>query len=310
MTEDRNRPLKVGLLNMMADGALRATERQFRRLLGADAGQDGPRLLMFSLPELDRGAAARAHVEANYLSFEAVRQRGLDALIITGVNVSDPRLDTQPFWEPLIRVFLWAEREVPAVLCSCLATHAVLQFHFGQKRSPLPDKLWGVFRQEVTASDHPLTRHLPRWVDVPHSRHNDLAAEQFAAAGLEVLIQGGQGGVHLAASADRRLTVMQGHPEYDSISLLKEYGREVGRCLSGERGDYPPLPVNYLDREGTDLLLAGRRRFKAGQGAAGAGADFPEAEVAGHVLNRWAGPAATCFTNWLRMAAELQGRGC
>lgn len=127
--------LKVGLLNMMADGALRATERQFARLLPGTV--DRPvAWLVFSLPELSRSSGAARYVRDHYQTFADVRQQGLDALVITGVNLSDPRLEVPPFWSPLAEVLNWAGQQVTSTLCSCLATHAVLQYRFGQVRNP------------------------------------------------------------------------------------------------------------------------------------------------------------------------------
>jgi homoserine O-succinyltransferase len=45
------------------------------------------------------------------------------------------------------------------------------------------------------------------------------------------------------------LCFCKGHPEYDRISLLKEYKREVTRFIEGERSEYPPHPENYFSRE-------------------------------------------------------------
>lgn len=301
MSAQPGRPLQVGLLNMMADGALRATERQFTRLLGAEGSGAGVGLTIFSLPELERSAQARAHIAACYVPFAQVQRQGLDALVITGVNLSDPRLELQTFWEPLIRVFTWAEQEVPAVLCSCLASHAVLQFHCGQRRTPLGAKLWGVFEQEVTGG-HPLTTGLPARMAVPHSRHNDVTGDQMRAAGLQVLVQGGGAGAHLAARPDLRLVVMQGHPEYDAVSLLKEYRREVGRWRQGLRPDHPPLPENYLDEAGCAVLADFRRRLQADPGQ---DLEFSEHLLLPSLRDRWSGPAAQFFANWLAVAARL-----
>lgn len=290
-----DRPLRVGLLNMMADGALRATERQFARLVGADRKSSRVDLVVFTLPELERSAPARAHVQERYATFARVRQEGLDALIITGINLGEPRLEGQVFWEPLIRVFDWAGSHVAGVLCSCLATHAVLQFHHGQRRAPLGAKLWGVFTQDVAAG-HPLTRGLPPRVPVPHSRHNDVTADQMEAAGLQVLVQGGGAGAHLAAGAEMRLVVMQGHPEYDAVSLLKEYKREVEAFRTGRRDDYPPVPVGYLDPAGLALVEGFRSAVLAGDPRAG---EFPEAAVREGLADGWAAWTRVFFTNWL-----------
>ncbi|HRI81975.1 MAG TPA: homoserine O-succinyltransferase, partial [Opitutaceae bacterium] len=144
------RELHVGLLNMMPDAALEATERQFYRLVGESNPIAQFYMHPFTLPTLPRGETAQAHIAQFYESFEAIRAAGLDALIITGANVSHPNLADESFWQPLIEVIDWAWDNVTSTLCSCLATHAVMQFRHGQARVKQPQKIWGVFEHRVT----------------------------------------------------------------------------------------------------------------------------------------------------------------
>jgi homoserine O-succinyltransferase len=239
------RELHIGLLNMMPDAALAATERQFFRLVGESNQIAQFYVHPFTLAGLERDAEARAHIRRYYEDFEQIRSAGLDALIVTGANVTQPDLALEPFWRPLIEVIDWAYDNVTSTLCSCLATHAVLQFRYGQKRRRLPDKRWGVYPHRITDGRHPLVRGVNTRFDVPHSRYNQIDRVQFEAAGLTVLIESEAAGVHLAVSPDGfRLVFLQAHPEYDTVSLLKEYKREVLRFAHRERDDYPPFPVS------------------------------------------------------------------
>ncbi|MGH9363569.1 MAG: homoserine O-succinyltransferase MetA, partial [Thermoanaerobaculia bacterium] len=241
------RELHIGLLNMMPDAALSATERQFLRLVGECNQIAQFYVHPFTIEELDRGPEALAHVRSYYRSLADLRAEGLDALIITGANVTQPDLAREPFWKPLIEVIDWAFDNVTSTLCSCLATHAVLQFRYGQKRRRLAEKRWGVYRHQVVDRSHPLVWDVNSRFDAPHSRYNDVSRERFRESGLHVLAGSEEAGVHLAVSEDGfRLVFFQGHPEYDTTSLLKEYRREVNRSLAGERRDYPPFPENYL----------------------------------------------------------------
>ena len=233
------RELHIGLLNMMPDKALEATERQFFRLVGESNQIAQFYVHPFSVAALARGAAGRAHVENYYSSFAEIKAQGLDALIISGA-LPGPELSELPFWQPLIEVFDWAYEHVTSILCSCLATHAVLEFRYGQKRRPLSRKRWGVYAHRVTDKTHPLVRGVNTRFDVPHSRFNQIDKGQFGAAGLPILAATEQDDVHLAVSEDGfRIVFFQGHPEYDAISLFKEYKREVGQYIFGERGALP-----------------------------------------------------------------------
>ena len=114
------RELHIGLLNMMPDAALAATERQFFRLVGESNPIAQFYMHPFTLLELQRGTGAQQHIDQYYETFEQLRQEGLDGLIITGANVTHPNLSAEPFWEPLIQVIDWALENVTSVLCSCL----------------------------------------------------------------------------------------------------------------------------------------------------------------------------------------------
>ena len=300
------RELHIGLLNMMPDAALAATERQFFRLIGESNPIAQFYVHPFTLPELERGSEAQAHIDAYYEPFEKIKQEGLDALIVTGANVIGPELSNQPFWEPLIAVIDWAMENVTSVLCSCLATHAMLQFRYGRKRIPQANKIWGVFPHRVVDKRHPLVNDVNTRFDVPHSRWNAVTREQFAAAGLHVLVQSDAVGVHLATSADGlRVVFFQGHPEYDTISLLKEYKREVMLYANGLRRDYPPYPANYFGVRDKALLDEYRYLVDAAV-ADGAGLpEFPERLIKQRLDNTWHDTAEAVVGNWMGVVYQV-----
>jgi homoserine O-succinyltransferase len=300
------RELHIGLLNMMPDKALEATERQFFRLVGESNQIAQFYMHPFTLPELERSAEARRHVQRFYSSFADLRREGLDALIITGANVTEPELSSEPFWGPLIDVVDWAGEHVTSILCSCLATHAILEFRHSQKRRRLPGKRWGVYPHRVTDRCHPLVRGVNTRFDVPHSRFNQVDRAQFDKAGLRVLAESDEAGVHLATSADGlRFVFFQGHPEYDVISLLKEYKREVGRFIDGALTDYPPLPDNYLGRRHAAILEEYRDRVRAAVAARAPAPEFPEHLIAPGLDNTWHDSAEAIINNWIGAVYQL-----
>ena len=300
------RALHVGLLNMMPDAALEATERQFFRLVGESNQIAQFYMHPFTLKALERGPKGRAHVERFYESFDDIRGQGLDALIITGANVTRPDLSQEPFWEPLIEVIDWAWENVTSTLCSCLATHAVMQFRYGQRRSHLGFKRWGVYPHQVTDRVHPLVADVNTRFDVPHSRFNDVSRAQFEAAGLHVLAESEKAGVHLAVSEDRfRIVFFQGHPEYDIISLLKEYKREVMLFSAGQREDYPPLPENTFTPQTGAILDEHRERVIAARARGELPPDLPEALIAGHLDNTWHDSAEAVLNNWIGKVYQI-----
>jgi len=300
------RELHIGLLNMMPDAALVATERQFFRLIGQSNQIAQFYVHPFTLETLPRSPKALEHVRRYYEPFERIREDGLDALIITGANVTGPDLSTEPFWEPLGEVVAWAWENVSSTLCSCLATHAVLQFRYGQRRRSLGFKRWGVFAHRVVERGHPLVGTVNTLFDVPHSRFNEIGRDQFDAADLRVLVESDTAGVHLAVSADGfRQVFFQGHPEYDTISLLKEYKREVNRFASGERADYPPVPDHYFCLQSRAILDEHQERVRRAVERGQEPPPLPEGLISRRLDNTWHDTAEGVVGNWMGLVYQV-----
>ncbi|MEM6293160.1 MAG: homoserine O-succinyltransferase [Myxococcota bacterium] len=298
------RELHIGFLNMMPDAALAVTERQFMHLVGSSGVDALVYVHAFSIPGLGRSAQTQAYVDTHYASVEDLKRGGLDALIITGANVANPSLDQEAFWEPLRAIMDWASQNVATVLCSCLATHALVKALYGIDRTPLPTKCWGVYGHRIVGR-HPLLRDVKTCFEVPQSRHNQVSRAQLEAAGLTVLIESDEAGVHAAVSPDQfRFVFLQGHPEYDANSLLKEYKREVNRHLDGARADYPPHPVHYFTPDAAALVGAYQRRAVEAMRAGTTPPEFPEADLEANLVNTWRGTARAMFDNWLRLILQ------
>jgi homoserine O-succinyltransferase len=294
------REMHIGLLNMMPDAALEATERQFYRLVGAANPIVQFHMHPFTIEGLPRGDLAQAHIANHYESFEQIKADGLDGLIVSGANVSQPSLPLETFWGPLTEVFDWARENVTSILCSCLATHALFQYCYGTQRTHLGAKRWGVYSHRVVERGHPLVANINTRFDVPHSRFNEIFREDMEAAGLRILVESEEAGVHLAVSPDLfRVIFFQGHPEYDTISLLKEYKREIARYVAGERDDYPPFPEHYFNLEVSGVLNDYGSRLRRAKRAGQRIPEFPESFVVQHLDNTWRDSAGALFNNWL-----------
>lgn len=300
------RELHIGLLNMMPDKALDATERQFFRLVGESNPIAQFYMHPFTLPELKRNAEAQAHIQRYYEQFEQIREDGLDALIITGANVTHPNLAAEPFWEPLNLIIEWAYENVASTLCSCLATHAVLESRYQQRRVLQTTKRWGVFRHQLCDKSHPLVKDVNTQFDVPHSRWNDISCTQFEAAGAKVLAYSEAVGVHLAVSPDGfRMVFFQGHPEYDTISLLKEYKRELLRFVDGQCNREPPFPENYLTPRIQAILNEYRDSLLEAKKFEQPNPSFPELLIAPKLNNTWHDTAEAIVGNWMGLIYQI-----
>jgi homoserine O-succinyltransferase len=300
------RELHLGLLNMMPDAALRVTEQQFVRLVGSSNQIVQLYVHPFTVPGLTRSPETQAYLDAHYERFEDLQRDGLDGLIITGANVSGPELSEQPFFEPLAEVMEWASEHVTSTLCSCLATHALVERLHGVRRRPLASKRWGVFPHRASEPDHPLLRGTNTRFDVPHSRWNEVTSAQLRDVGIRVLVESLEGDFHLGTSADGIRTIyLQGHPEYDAVSLLKEYRRELDRFLVGEIDAIPPTPVNYLTPDAARLVHDHVEEALRARDAGAPLPAFPEERLVPLLDTTWTDTGRALFNNWLGLIYRL-----
>ncbi|ABL01821.1 homoserine O-succinyltransferase [Candidatus Ruthia magnifica str. Cm (Calyptogena magnifica)] len=290
------RELHIGLLNMMPDAALETTERQFFRLVGHSNQIAQFYLHPFTLLSIKHGKTTSKHVKQHYQTFVDIKTQGLDALIITGAHIEQEDLQKAPFYEELKEVVDWSYNHVTSTLCSCLATHAVLEFRYGQKRQAIGEKCWGVFPHQVLDRQHPLMNGVNTRFDVPHSRFNEISKTQFDTTGVKILVES-KIGVHLGVSEDLlRIVFFQGHPEYDTISLLKEYKRDIIAFLKKTRDDYPPFPEHYLTEQSKAILNEYKTKLLSSEFSI---TDFPEQLISKTLNNTWSNATNVIINNWI-----------
>jgi homoserine O-succinyltransferase/O-acetyltransferase len=293
--------LTIGLINNMPDSALKATERQFMRLVQAASGDIRVNFHCFSLPAVTRSKQASEHIAHDYADIADLDRLGIDGLIVTGAEPIAARLPDEPFWGELTGLIDWARTNTRSTIWSCLAAHAAVKHLDGVERHRLAKKCSGVY-DCTRAGDGWLTRGLPATIKVSHSRYNELRENELAACGYEILTRSDVAGVDIfARQLESRFIFFQGHPEYDASSLQREYMRDLARFLNSERDNYPDVPVGYFDERTIEQLEKFERRARANRDPVLA------AELPGLVLrpDLAQGAAANIiFRNWLGFLRE------
>lgn len=289
----RRRPLVIGLVNNMGVSALASTQAQFAGLLRASGRPT--ELVNFTM----RHGAAWQH---DHLPIDAITDRGIDAIIVTGMEVTASNLRDEWLWYSFTRLYDWCEQEAIPAIWSCLAAHAAVLHRDGIARQPLGTKLSGVFDCRRGDASHRLTNGMPQRWHCPHSRYNGLSAEALAAHGYIVLSQGASVGVDIFTHKDNPTSFyFQGHPEYYAETLLHEFLRDLRRYLAGEASFCPSVPATYLD---TPM----EREFEALREQALAGHDvLPAARSrAAQAMFRcdWTDAAIQLYANWLDIVKE------
>ena len=299
----RAEPLTIGLVNNMPDAALRSTERQFLELLSAASDGLTVELRFLHAPQVPRGDAGRAHVGLHYESLDQLGDDRLDGLIVTGAEPRAPLLQDEPFWPDLARLVDWAEEHTASTLWSCLAAQIGVLRADGIVRRPIGRKLCGVFTC-AKAAEHAITAGFPpRWC-APQTRYNDLPERALTESGYRILSRLPDAGADMFVREGKSLFLfVQGHPEYDPEALSREYRRDVGRFLAGERDAYPDPMHGYFDETTQAALDAFRARALQTRDPALL-ADFADAMAGWQPNHRWREPAIHLYANWLSFLAQ------
>jgi homoserine O-succinyltransferase len=297
-------PLQIALINNMPDSALEDTESQFFELLDTAAGELPVRIRLYSLPGVRRSDRGKLHLSNFYFDFRAFWNTRFDGVIITGTEPLHPDLRKEPYWHALAEALEWAEVSTASTVLSCLAAHAAVLQGDGIGRQPLPDKQFGVF-DERKACDHELTSQTPELLRFPHSRWNEVREDALLSSGYTVLTKSAEAGVNLFVKKRRKSLFVhfQGHPEYLSGTLFKEYRRDIKRFLRGERKTYPSMPQGYFDPATARALARFQERalFNPREELM---SDFP-AVAAGHPpKSAWHAAAIRVYRNWLQYVAS------
>ena len=292
------RYIKIALINNMPDSALEDTELQFFELLDAASGDLPVLLKLYSLAGVPRTDRGTPHLNKFYFDVNDLWNERFDALIMTGTEPHQPNLRQEPYWLGMVKVLQWAEENTTSSILSCLAAHAGVLYSDGIERHRLSDKQFGVF-EFAKPVDHSLTRGTPQTVRFPHSRWNEVRADDLVSSGYTVLSHSDQAGVDTFIKRKRKSLFVhfQGHPEYGQHTLLKEYRRDIKRYLRLERETYPSLPRGYFDVEAVNLLSAFRDVALANRQEE-VMAKFPEA-VVDTVQKTWDSSALSIYRNWL-----------
>ena len=230
------RPLRVALLNLMPTKI--ETETQFARLLSNSPLQVELTLLQTATYEAKN--TSREHLLAFYETFEDVKERKFDGLVITGAPVELMEFEDVEYWDELCRIMAWSKTHVYSTLHICWGAQAALYYHYGIKKYPMAEKLFGVFPHEVEYKNSMLFRGFDDVFMAPHSRHTTIHREDVEAVrALQILASSEEAGVYVIKTEQGKQIFITGHSEYDALTLEKEYLRDKNAGLPIE------VPKNY-----------------------------------------------------------------
>ena len=251
------RPLNVLILNLMPTKIV--TETQLLRKLSNTPLQIQVELLRTS--SYRSRNTDSDHLESFYTTFEQVRDRRFDGMIITGAPVENMEFQQVDYWEELCEIMEWSKTHVHSTLHICWGAQAGLYYHHGIEKRSLPKKLFGVYETMVLKPSSPLFRGFDDIFYAPNSRYTEVwKADILKVPELELVAYSPEAGVYAVKSQDSRQFFVMGHPEYDPDTLAKEYWRDRNKGLDIEvpehyfPGDNPDKPPVVRWRSAGQLL--------------------------------------------------------
>lgn len=248
MTQDI-RPLRIAILNLMP--LKEDTELQLLRSFSNTPLQI--EVTFLTTASYVGTNTPLSHLEQFYMTFKDVKEKKFDGLIITGAPIEQMEFEDVAYWEELKQIMDWSETNVTSTLHICWGAQAGLFHHYGVRKEMLTAKLSGVYRHRVLNRKEPLVRGFDDEFYAPHSRYTGISKEDVEKSGVfTVLAESDEAGYFILLAEGGKNIFVLGHPEYDRLTLDKEYKRDVAKGIN------PDIPVNYYpdnDPEKKPLLM-------------------------------------------------------
>ncbi len=256
------RPLHILLLNLMPKKI--ETETQFARLLGNTPLQI--ELELIAMKSHISKNTSESHLSAFYKTFDEVRDRKFDGMIITGAPVEQMPFEEVDYWDELCEIMEWSTTHVYSTFHICWGAQAGLYYHYGVPKVDLPEKLFGIYPHMVDRKKSMLFRGFDDTFMVPQSRHTTVLREDIEAVPeLKILSSSPEAGIFAVSTRHGRQIFITGHTEYDADTLYNEYKRDLDEGLPIQ------MPVNY----------------------------FPNNRVTKNIPVTWRSSANLLFSNWI-----------
>ncbi|MBQ1392708.1 MAG: homoserine O-succinyltransferase [Lachnospiraceae bacterium] len=256
------RPLQIAILNLMP--LKEATEVQLMRSLSNTPLQID--ITFLTTATYVGTNTATSHLDKFYQTFEDVKDRRFDGLVITGAPVERMEFEEVDYWDELKQIMEWSKEAVTSTLHICWGAQAGLYYHYGLPKRLLDTKLTGIFKHVVQHRKNPLVRGFDDVFLAPHSRYTEVSLEDIEKnKSLTVLAKSEEAGAFLVMAQGGKQIFVLGHPEYDRLTLDEEYKRDLAK------GKDAVMPKNY----------------------------YPNDDPTKRPLLTWRAHANAIYTNWL-----------
>lgn len=239
------RPIEIAIVNLMPTKIV--TETQLMRLLGNTPLQVN--ITLIKTESYKSSNASQTHMDRFYKTFNEVKHKKFDGMIITGAPVETLDFEEVKYWEELCGIMDYADKNVTSTIYICWGAQAALNYHYGIPKYELDEKLFGVFKNRAIVDYDLLLKGMNDRFSIPHSRHTSVdEGEVYKNKKLKVLAVGDECGISIAKTKDNKKFFFFGHSEYDRETLKEEYLRDLAKGLDIKQ------PLNYFINNDIDKI--------------------------------------------------------
>ena len=239
------RPLKFVIVNLMPTKI--ETETQLLRLLSNTPLQ--MEITLLKMNSYISKNISEEHMKNFYKTFDDIKNEKFDGLIITGAPVETLEFEKVDYWKELTEILKWSNKHVFSTLYICWGAQAGLYYHYGIKKYPLKEKLFGIYPLTLNDSSIALFRGFDEIFYIPQSRHTEVKEEDInKIEELEILAKSPEAGVSIVRTKDKRKIFVTGHMEYDRMTLANEYNRDI------KLGKKIEVPFNYYPENNPEKI--------------------------------------------------------
>lgn len=228
--------LQIAILNLMP--LKEDTELQLLRKLSTSG--KNIKITFVNVISYISKTTAPEHMKRFYSTFEDIKEKYFDGLIITGAPVEQMNFEDVAYWNELTKIMDWSEIHAKSTLHICWGAQAGLYYHYGIDKHILNNKMFGVFNHKIDDKNSKILFGFEDGFKAPHSRHTTVSKEDIEKnPKLNIVSESDEAGVFIVENEDKNQIFITGHLEYASDTLNNEYKRDLTKGLTIQ------IPENY-----------------------------------------------------------------
>ena len=236
LSENDTNLIQIAILNLMP--LKEDTELQLLRKLSTS--KKNIKITFFNVVSYIGKNTNPEHMKKFYSTFEEIKNKRFDGLIITGAPVEQLNFEDVIYWRELTRIIDWSKENVKSTLYICWGAQAGLYYNYKIPKKLIDAKMFGVFKHKIIDDKSKILQDFVDGFNAPHSRHTTVEKDEILKhPELTISAESDEAGVFIVENKQRKEIYVTGHLEYAIDTLDKEYKRDLSNGLEIQ------MPKNY-----------------------------------------------------------------